>query len=229
LSSREYSFKLRGPDIRLLLEEFEENFMLIRRASWLLFFAIVPTVALAMPRPRPVDWVEHRITKRHTPLTAAPPPIAFKSFRSDNGFVLHKVRGPETIEVLLGSEMKGDFVADLEVEMAGPRELGVGSGGGTPVPYYGFRSSDGQKEAYFLLSTYGGLWNSLSLQIRREKEKLTARRDRVDQKGYQPEILDAGYVCFVMNDTSKLRIRHFSITPADAFAPKKRVSDILIE
>jgi hypothetical protein len=75
----------------------------------------------------------------------------------------------------------------------------------------------------------GGLWHSLSLQIRREKGKLTARRNRLDRKGCQPEIVEAGYVCFVMNDTSKLRIRHFSITPADPIAHRKLVSDILIE
>lgn len=181
----------------------------------------LPSAVLAVPRPRPIEYVDYRITKRHRPVSELPPTIAFKAFRSGDGFVLHKLHGPETIQVLLGDQMKGDFIADLEVEIAGFRELGIGANGGTPVPYYGFRSSDGQHEALFSLSTYGGGWHSLSIQMKREDAKITARRDRMDQAGYQPQFAGPGYVCFVMNDTSKLRIRHLSITPIATPQTKK--------
>lgn len=195
-----------------------------------MFFCIVlPGLVFAVPRPRPIEWVEHRIVKRHTPVSAAPPTIAFRANRSEEGLILHKVRGPETIEVLLGQEIKGDFVADLDIEIAGPRELGVGLAGGTPVPYFGFRSSDGRQEAYFFLSTYGGAWNPVSIQVRREKGKMTALRDRHAQKDYQPDIPEPGYVCIVMNDTSKVRIRHCAITPLDPGSSNKRVNEILLE
>jgi len=198
--------------------------MLVRWVGFACLFAALPAFVLAVPRPRPIEWVEHRITKRHKPVNDPPPDIAFKSQRTEEGFVLHKLQGPETIQLLLGGQQKGDFIADLDVEVAGFRELGIRPNGGTPVPYYGFRSSDGLNEALFLLSTYGGAWHSLSIQVRRQGGKITAERDRFTQTGYHPQIAGAGYVCFVMNDTSKLRIRHCNITPIEP-APAKKIAN----
>ena len=180
---------------------------------------LAPVLAIPIRPARPLEAVEYRIALRGVPARETPAKIAFSAIPSKEGFVLHKLRGPETIEALLGPELHGDFTVEIEIDIAGFNELGIGANGGTPVPYFGFRSSAGKHEVYFLLSTYYGGWQPLAIQMQRVKQKVTAKIAGHQTSGGHTECSEAGYLCFVMNDTSKIRVRRFDVRPTASRAP----------
>jgi hypothetical protein len=172
-----------------------------------LLTATLPAAALAAPLPRANVNVEYRIVRRHVPVSVGPPPVAFKATETREGLVMHKLHGPETIEVLLGREMKGDFSAEFDIDIAGFGELGIRANGGSPMPYFGFRSSDGKHENYFHLDTLSGGWHPRNIRVQRQGGKVSAQVDRYEARNYNQPCALPGYVMFVMNDTSKFRIR----------------------
>jgi hypothetical protein len=176
----------------------------------ILIAAGAASLALAVPVRPAAKHVEYRLAFRHKKMDEAAPQINFRTEPTRDGVVLHKVGGPETVEALLGKELHGDFSADIEVDIAGFGALGIRPNGGTPVPYWGFRSSSGEKETYFLLSTFGGKWHPQFLQIRRTGDKITAKSSFHDCGGFNQPCSEPGFICFVMNDTSKIRIRSFT-------------------
>jgi hypothetical protein len=171
-------------------------------------------VAVPIRLPPPIGPIPYKVVLRQRPADSEPPRIAFTAKATDHGFVLHKIRGPETIEVLLGAQQVGDFTAEIDVDIAGFAELGIRPNGGTPVPYFGFRDHSGETACLFLFSTYSGGWHSLNVQLRREGGKVSARMNNFPVPGGSTECPQPGYLTFVMNDTSKIRIRRFDVRPA---------------
>jgi hypothetical protein len=124
---------------------------------------------------------------------------------------VQKNRGPGTVEMLLDYELAGDFIAKMEVEFATAEELGITLRGGTPVPYYGFRSADGLKECYFPLGTVHAKGKRYQIVIRRDDGKVSATCDNDPAQGNHESQPDPGYVCLVMNDVSCVRLHQFHL------------------
>jgi hypothetical protein len=100
----------------------------------------------------------------------------------------------------------------MVVEFASPGELGVGGfGGGTPVPYYGLRSTDGLKECFFNLSTYHPEGKRNKIEIRRKDGEVSAKLDGRLAQGVHTHLPNPGYVSFHMNDLSRVRLHYVHI------------------
>jgi len=122
--------------------------------------------------------------------------------------VIQKNRGPDTVEAFLDYALAGDFTAWMTVEFASPEELGVDLRGGTPVPYYGLRSASGSRECYFNLNTVHTKGKQYEIVLRREAGKVSALLQDEPQKGLGEMLPDTGYISFVMNDVSRVRLHH---------------------
>lgn len=195
----------------------------MRFAGWIILLTMF---ALAVgcskppppPPPKPVELPKVAVTKRSysSDYVYRGTDITVRGDASE--LVVEKHGGRDTFVLLMDYELTDDFVATMEVEFATEDELGVPFRGGTPVPYYGFRSLDGSKECFFHLGTFHPKGKQHQITIQRESGKITATRDGHPAEGSQPSLAEPGYLCFVMNDTARVRLHQFRLE-----APSGRV------
>jgi hypothetical protein len=184
---------------------------------------LLPALAVAVPLPRPLGSIEYQFVARGAALGERCPEIPFKATRHRDSLLLQRDGGSQPIEALIGPEIRGDFLANLEVEVAGFQALGIQPNGGTPVPYFGFRSCNGKDAEYFTLDTVMDDWKTFTLEIRRQGEKIIAQRGGHEYRASAQGCREPGHVVFLMNDIAKLKIRRCEIrglSAPDPFAMK---------
>lgn len=163
------------------------------------------------PPPKPVELPKVVVTKRSYSSDYVYRGHDITVQGSASELIVEKHGGRDTFVLLMDYELTNDFIATTEVEFATEEELGVPFRGGTPVPYYGFRSSDGSKECFFHLGTFHPKGKHYQITIQRESGKITAKRDDLPATGSQESLPDPGYVCFAMNDTARVRLHRFHL------------------
>jgi hypothetical protein len=184
----------------------------------------VPLIVLALaagcskppPPPKPVELPHVVVTKRNysSDFIYRGSDVTVRGDASE--LVVQKHGGRDTFVLLMDYELTGDFIATMEVEFATEEELGVPFRGGTPVPYYGFRSSDGSKECLYHLGTFHPKGKRYQIVMERHSGTFTSSRDGHPAKGSEESLLAPGYVCFMMNDVSRVRLHQFRLeSPPD--------------
>ncbi len=130
---------------------------------------------------------------------------------------VQKNRGPTTLDFLLDYELQGDLVFEAWVEFATPEELGQTSySGGTPVPYFGLRATDGRRRCYFNLGTYHPKGQRYHILLRKEGAKVAAdiygkhmEKERYEfPNGGVTSLPTPEYICFMMNDVARVRLHY---------------------
>lgn len=163
------------------------------------------------PPPKPVELPKVVVTKRSYSSEYIYRGHDITVQGSASELVVEKHGSRDTFVLLMDYELTNDFIATMEVEFATEEELGVSFRGGTPVPYYGFRSSDGSKECFFHLGTFHPQGKHYQITIQRESGKITTTRDGHPAEGSQPALAEPGYICFLMNDTARVKLHQFKL------------------
>ncbi len=158
----------------------------------------------------PLDAEHWGITLRHRPSHPLVETDKITTANDERGLVVSKMLGDHSsVQLVLLKRLEGDFTVRVSVG-APPRGGGTG-GGGTAIPYYGFRSEDGEYEALDHASMSGNNDQSTVFEVSRTGDKFVLTRNGRLARDFFSSNTDSGYFTIHMNDRAMLWIEEIEV------------------
>jgi hypothetical protein len=135
-----------------------------------------------------------------------------------DGFEVLKEGGPDTVQALIGPRLEGDFEVAMALGLPPRSDPRIDRGGGTSLPYFGFRSADGQKESYCHAPFLAAEAETRRFVIRRREGVVSATLDGEPKTVYGESNDSAGYVFVHLNDYARFTLQEIivkQIEPAE--------------